>query len=139
VGWMYWSYKDWGDPTTQGQGSGAQSMFRNDAELSSVKQAKLAILERPYPQAIAGVPQFYGFDEDNGVFTMRYSTTLASGKKAPKGLQTSIHVPLLHYPDGYQVNVQGGRVVSPAGAKTLLIEAEDDASYVGIRVARDAR
>lgn len=138
VGWMYWSYKDWGDPTTQGQGSGAQSMFRIDAELSSVKKAKLAILQRPYPQAIAGVPQFYGFDEDNGVFTMRYSTTLASGRAAPKGLQTSIHVPALHYPNGYQVSVQGGHVMSPGGAKTLLIEADKGAPYVGVRISRNA-
>ncbi len=135
VGWTYWSYKNWGDPTTQAQGSGAQSMFRNDAELNSVKQAKLAILERPYPQAIAGVPLAYGFDEKTRVFTLRYSTQLASGKTAPKGLQTKIHIPTLHYPDGYKVAVQGGRVVSPAKAKTLLIEADQGAASVDVRVS----
>jgi endoglycosylceramidase len=114
-------------------------MFKNDAELSSVKLAKLAILERPFPQAIAGVPQAFGFDEKAGVFTLKYSTTLASGRAAPKGLQTRIHIPALHYPDGYQVFVQGGRVVSSAKAKTLLIEADPGTSNVELSVSKKAK
>src|ERR1700739_3911891 len=51
TGWMVWHYKNWGDPTTQAQGSGAQSLFRSDRDFGSVKQAKLEILERPYPSA----------------------------------------------------------------------------------------
>lgn len=104
-----------------------------------MKQGKLAILERPYPQAIAGVPQFYGFDESTGVFTMRYSTTLASGRKAPRGLQNRIHVPSLHFPHGYQAEVRGGRVVSSPGAKTLLIESDDSQPVVNIRITRSAQ
>lgn len=139
VGWTYWSYKNWGDPTTQAQGSGAQSMFINDADLSSVKLAKLAILERPYPQAIAGVPLEYGFDAKTRVFSFKYSTKLASGRATPKGLQTRIHIPMQHYPDGYQVSVQGGRVVSPANARMLLIEAESGASNIELSVSEKAK
>lgn len=139
VGWTYWSYKNWGDPTTQAQGSGAQSMFKNDEDLASVKLPKLAILERPYPQAIAGVPLSYGFEEDTRVFQLKYATQLASGRPAPKGLQTKIHIPLLHYPDGYEVKVQGGRVVSPAKAKTLLIEASPGAATVELSVSPPPR
>lgn len=139
VGWTYWSYKNWGDPTTQAQGSGAQSMFKKDDDLSSVKQAKLAILERPYPQAIAGVPLSYGFDESSRVFTLKYTTRLASGRPSPKGLQTKIHIPRQHYPNGYRVTVQGGQVVSAANAILLLIEANQDAPLVEVTVSASAR
>ncbi|MCX7072220.1 MAG: cellulase family glycosylhydrolase [Gammaproteobacteria bacterium] len=134
VGWMYWSYKDWGDPTTQGQGTGAQSMFQRDTDLASVKRAKLMALERPFPQAIAGVPLDYGFDAASRRFTLRYSTTLASGRKAPRDAVTLIHVPALHYPDGYTVQVQGGRVVSAANARQLRVIADEAATQVTIRV-----
>lgn len=135
VGWTYWSYKNWGDPTTQAQGSGAQSMFRHDADLGSVKQEKLAILERPYPQAVAGVPLSFGFDTVTRVFSLKYSSTLASGKKAPSGLLTAIYVPALHFPKGYRVAVQGGRVVSNANVPILLIEANQDVKHVEVNVS----
>lgn len=134
VGWMYWSYKDWGDPTTQGQGTGAQSMFHRDADLGSAKLAKLKALERPFPQAIAGVPLAYGFDAASGRFTLRYSTTLASGLKAPAAAVTTVHVPALHYPDGYTVRVQGGAVISAANARQLQVRALDAAIQVTVIV-----
>lgn len=134
VGWMYWSYKDWGDPTTQGHGTGAQSMFRRDTDLESAKVAKLKALERPFPQAVAGVPLAYGFDAASGGFTLRYSTTLASGLKAPSTAVTVIHVPALHYPGGYAVRVQGGTVVSAANARQLHVRADDAATQVTVIV-----
>ncbi len=136
VGWMYWSYKDWGDPTTQGQGTGAQSMFHRDAELQSAKIDKLKALERPFPQAIAGVPLAYGFDAASGRFNLRYSTTLASGLKAPATAITTIHVPALHYPNGYAVRVQGGKVVSAANARQLQVQADDAATQVTVSVVQ---
>lgn len=135
VGWTYWSYKNWGDPTTQAQGSGAQSMFKDDADLDSVKRPKLEILERPYPQAIAGVPLAFHFDTQSpAAFTLSYSTTLASGKAAPKGLRSKIYVPALQFPNGYQVSVQGAHVVSAANATMLLLEADAGASRVELSV-----
>src|SRR3546814_18351043 len=38
IGWQYWHYKNWADPTTQSQGSGAQGLFNDDADLSTVKK-----------------------------------------------------------------------------------------------------
>lgn len=134
VGWMYWSYKDWGDPTTQGQGTGAQSMFRHDQDLASVKIAKLMALERPFPQAIAGVPLAWGFDAASRRFSLRYSTTLASGRKAAAAAITDIHVPTLHYPHGYAVRVEGGTVRSAANARRLQIVADPLATEVIVSV-----
>ncbi len=132
--WMVWSYKNWGDPTTQAQGSGAQSLFARDNDLGSAKQAKLAILERPYPQAVAGTPQDFAYDPANGSFTLGYSTTLPDGSAAGAGRLTEIYVPALHYPAGYAVQVSGGRVVSAANAAILKIAAEAGAHAVRVRV-----
>jgi endoglycosylceramidase len=134
TGWMVWSYKNWADPTTQAQGSGAQSLFARDTELASVKPAKLAVLERPYPQAVAGTPLSYGFDPRTRAFSLEYRTVLPGGGSAA-GLVTDIYVPALHYPQGYTVQVDGGHVVSEAGAAHLLIVADDGADGVTVSLA----
>lgn len=135
VGWAFWSYKNWGDPTTQAQGSGAQSMFKSDAELSSVKMDKLAILQRPYPQMVSGVPLSFSFDEQNRVFSLKYSTVMTSGWRAPKDMLTQIYIPKLHFPHGYQVKVQGGYVTSAPNASTLLIAADAGQAQVEVAVS----
>ena len=136
--WMVWSYKNWGDPTTQAQGSGAQSLFVRDDDLGSAKQAKLAILERPYPQAIAGTPRSFGYDEAGKVFSLSYSTRLPSGTAAAAGLVTEIYVPALHYPAGYAVQVLGGHVISEANAAHLRIVADTGATAVTVKVTAPA-
>ncbi|PTU30942.1 cellulase family glycosylhydrolase [Stenotrophobium rhamnosiphilum] len=135
VGWTYWSYKNWGDPTTQAQGSGAQSIFTSDVDFNSAKNAKLSILERPYPQAVAGVPIAFNFDAAERVFTLTYSTTMLTGIASPTAVLTQIYVPTLHFPRGYVVDIQGGRVVSEANAARLLIAAEAGADQVEVRIS----
>ena len=48
MGWTHWAYKLWNDPTTA---DGDQGLFRDDADLRSVKRAKLRRLVRTYAQA----------------------------------------------------------------------------------------
>jgi endoglycosylceramidase len=133
TGWTYWSYKNWADPTTQAQGSGAQSIFRSDTDLGSAKQVKLEILERPYPQAIAGTPQAFGYDPAANSFSLRYAPVLPDGSVAA-GRETEIFVPALHYPRGYLARVQGGHVVSAAGAAQLRVVADPGAHLVTVKV-----
>jgi endoglycosylceramidase len=87
-------------------------------ELGSLDPAKAAVLARTYPVAVAGTPTHFGFDARTGIFHMKYT---ASGGPAP----TVISVPTaIHYPDGYQVRVKGGGVVtSAAGAQQLTVTA----------------
>jgi endoglycosylceramidase len=94
-------------------------------ELRALDPAKAAVLARTYPVAVAGRPIRFDFDARTGIFHMRYT---ASGGPAP----TVISVPTaIHYPNGYQVKIQGGGVVTSApGAQRLTITAPAGAKVI---------
>lgn len=128
IGWQYWHYKNWGDPTTQSQTSGAQGMFTDDEDLSTVKLDKLRILERTYPQATAGIPVALSFDPDTAEFNYQYTPRAAS---AP----TEIYVPVaLHYPQGYLVAVSGATITSAPNAPRLVLQNTAGATEVNVTV-----
>jgi endoglycosylceramidase len=110
-GWVYWHYKEWGDPTTESQDSGGQGLFANDADLRTAKRAKLARLEVPYVRAWAGRP----------VSTSVLGASLVATYSAdPRTGLTEIWVPTT----SYSVRVQGpAKVVSKPGSKVLLVRA----------------
>ncbi|MGH8454460.1 MAG: cellulase family glycosylhydrolase [Nevskiales bacterium] len=131
VGWQYWHYKNWSDPTTQSQGSGAQSLFTDDDDLGTVKLDKLRILERSYPQATAGVPLALSFDPDTAEFSYRF--TPRASATAP----TEIYVPVaLHYPQGYLATVSGATVTSAPNATRLVLANNAGATEVSVTVTR---
>ncbi len=128
IGWQYWQYKNFNDPTTESQGSGSQSLFADDTDLGSAKIGKLKLLSRTYPQATAGIPKALSFDPDSAAFEYRYTPRAARGS-------TEIFVPVaLHYPQGYRVEVTGARVTSAANAALLTLENETGAIEVVVRV-----
>ncbi|NNM52819.1 MAG: cellulase family glycosylhydrolase [Pseudomonadales bacterium] len=124
MGWDYWAYKGFNDPTGA---AGTEGLFAQDDNLSSVNQGKLSLLSRTYPQATAGIPQSLSFDPNSGAFSYTYTVQSAS---AP----TQIFVPTIHYPNGYRVSVSGGTVISVANASTLLIRNNPGASTVQISI-----
>ncbi len=130
VGWQYWQYKNFNDPTTESQGSGSQSLFADDTDLSTVKVDKLKLLERTYPQATAGIPVALSFNPDTAEFSYRYTPRAASGP-------TEIYVPVaLHYPQGYTVQVTGATVQSVPNAPRLLLANSPGATEVTVTVTR---
>ncbi len=130
IGWQYWHYKNWSDPTTQSQQSNQQSLFDDDTDLSTVKLEKLKLLSRPYPQATAGIPAALEFNPETGEFTFRYAPRAAS---AP----TEIFVPVaLHYPNGYSLELTGARSLSPANAARVNLEALPGVAEVTVRISR---
>ena len=64
VGWAYWSWKYYGDPT----GSAAESLVMADGRLRSTA----SVLSRAYPQAVAGTPLRFSFSPQTDVFDMAY-------------------------------------------------------------------
>lgn len=128
-GWLYWGYTN-----------EAGSLVHNTnlpPTGDNVSQAILSTLAQPYPQVIAGIPNSWSFA--NGVFSFSYSTTTAEGAGVfDPGSQTRISIPDVQFPNGYQVSVTGGEVVSADNASVLVIESGAGAHTISVTVTRVA-
>ena len=102
VGWLYWQYKTYRDPTTSAatEGPDAESIVTPGG---SVKAAKARALARPYPMRIAGRRARWRYGAADGRFTL--------GWTAARGADTVVAVPRLAYPHGFTVRAHGVRVV----------------------------
>ncbi|MCV7385467.1 cellulase family glycosylhydrolase [Mycolicibacter longobardus] len=121
-GWLFWDYNNVliGDMAQSPAGDNVAT----DAVLT---------LAAPYPQAVAGVPGNWSFTD--GTFAFSYSTAMADGSgQFAAGAHTEISVPTSIYPDGYQVEVTGGNVVSAANAPVLVIASDGGANTVTVKV-----
>lgn len=125
MGWTHWAYKYWHDPTTADT---SQGLFRDDTRFSTVKTAKVRTLVRTYAQATAGIPLAMHFSTETGAFRFRYRPDRSI--TAP----TEIFVSPLHYPHGYRVVVDHGRVVQRS-TRHLAVRATSD-RVVTVRVVR---
>jgi endoglycosylceramidase len=138
VGWQEWQYCGCSDPTTQA-GPGSTEALVIDPEKppsgDNVKQQKLAVLSRPYPQAVAGTPKSYSYDTSANRFSLDYSTARAGGGGFTPGAQTEVFVPPVHYPSGYDVDVQGAAIASAPGARLLRVAACPGAATVSVAVS----
>lgn len=126
AGWMHWAYKGWGDPTTADP---AQGLFHDDADLASTKP-KVRALVRSYPQATCGTPRSLSFDPATGAFDYTYVAGQCGGQP------TEVFVSPLHYPHGYDVQVDGGAPAGTAAHHRLLVRAAPGAE---VRVRITAR
>lgn len=127
--WQYWHYKGWHDPTSEDPTGAVQSLFRTDTDLGSVKLDKLKMLERAYPMATAGTPIALSFDVSTA--KLKYTFTPKATANAP----TELHMPRIHYPNGYKVAVTGGIVTSAPGARTLIVEGLPGANTVVVEAS----
>lgn len=129
VGWTYWHYGSWSDPTGN---PAAEGMFAGDLQRpESLKQPKADVLIRTYPQAIAGTPVSFSFDPASKAFTLVYDADPAID--AP----TEIFIPVArHYGGHYTVSVEGPASVTSLPDAPLLTLAGTGAGRVTVRVAR---
>ena len=133
VGWQQWAYFN-EDPCCERPQEGVIIDPGKPPSPTNVKQAKLDVSVRPYPQVVAGTPQSYGFDRQSKLFELEYSTARAGGGTLAPGLLTEVDVPPRQYPRGYRARVEGGRIVSETGARTLQIVACPGAESVSVTV-----
>jgi endoglycosylceramidase len=138
IGWSEWAYSSQGDTTTTASPPSVESLVYNPEDPpvgSNVNTGNLDILAEPYPQEISGTPDSYSFD--NGTFQFSYSTEEADGLGSfPTGSQTTISVPTVEFPDGYQVMVTGGEVVSAPNAADLVIASNAGANTITVTVSQ---
>jgi endoglycosylceramidase len=126
VGWHEWHYCGCDDPTTTGSGD-KQAIVLDPAEPpagDNLKQPTLDLITRPYPQAVAGTPESWSFDEDTRAFELKYRTARAGGNGSfGRRAVTEIAVPRRRYGDGYSATVKGGALSTKPGAAVLRVRA----------------
>jgi endoglycosylceramidase len=133
ISWQWWHYCGCADPTTSGPGD-TQALVhdpRKPPRADNVFRDKLTLLERPYPQAVAGTPVRYRFNRDSRRFELVFTKRRAAGRGRFRRGLTDVFVPKLHYPGGYRARVGGARVVSRRNAQHLVLR--------GLRRARRIR
>lgn len=117
MSWMEWAYNELG-------------MLDMDTEI-------LKTLAAPYPQLTSGTPESWSFA--NGRFDFSYTTAKADSSGVfPAGSPTTIAVPAIAFPNGYQVDIIGGQVVSAPNAPELVISSDDGATSVHVVVTGPA-
>ena len=119
LGWAYWSWKYYSDPT----GSTSEPLARPNGTLYPIAPT----LTRIYPQAIAGVPLTINYHLGDGRFELLYAP---SHTNTP----TVVFVPGTQYPHGYCTSVKGGTISSPPGDPHLQVAANASASTVSVFV-----
>lgn len=106
VGWVYWSWKYYGDPT----GSTAESLVMANGRL----KATARVLSRTYPEAVAGRPISFDYSPNTDVFHLAYAPNHRIHTP------TVVFVPTqIHYSRGYCAKVSGGHVTSAPGSDLL--------------------
>jgi endoglycosylceramidase len=121
VGWIYWSWKYYGDPT----GSSAEGLVMSDGRLRTTALA----LSQPYPQAVAGRPIAFRYSSQTDTFSLTYAPNHRI--HAP----TVIFVPTeIHYPKGYCSKVSGGRITSTPGSDLLDVQNARSGRLVEVSV-----
>lgn len=121
VGWLYWSWKFYADPT----GSRAEALVMADGRLRSTAR----VLSRTYPEAVAGTPTSVSFDPATGAFELSYVPDRRI--QAP----TVVFVPTaVHYPTGYCARANGATITSAPGSSLLTLRDEPGAAVVQVTV-----
>jgi endoglycosylceramidase len=135
-GWTEYAYTGENDITSTSPNGQALVLDPNQPPVGdNVDTAKLATLAEPYPQLVSGTPNSWSFDPTTTTFQLSYSTERADGDGSfGTGAQTTISVPAIEYPNGYQVSVTGGQVVSAPNAPELVIASSGGANTVTVTV-----
>lgn len=121
LGWAYWSWKYYNDPT----GSSKEGLAAPDGRLYQQAPA----LDQSYPQAVSGTVDIYLYQYINGDLYLSYDTDPTV--KGP----TLIHISRRERGHGgYCVSSNGAQVISAPNAPTLQIANPTTASHLVVAV-----
>jgi endoglycosylceramidase len=123
VPWTFWAYNE--------NIAGDMSLPVGE---TPVNEAVVGALVRPHPRAVAGTPLFHEYDQATRSLQFVYTTTRAAGGSWPSGTLSEFQVASRTYPEGYEVEVLGGRVTSASDAEVLTVEADPGAGSVTVNV-----
>lgn len=135
MSWAEWAYSGVGDITGSPDTEGVVVDPALPPVGDNVNMGNLLVLASPYPQLVSGTPKSWSFT--NGTFSFDYSTAKFDGSGTfADGALTTISVPEVEFPFGYQVTVTGGQVVSAANAARLVIASDAGATTVSVVVTQ---
>lgn len=136
VSWQNWTYYN-------AQSGGAPVVQRSKSIIikplkpptpDNVRQSKLDALARPYPRLVAGTPERFQFDPATRSFELVYATEAVNGGHLPPGLKTEVFIPPRQYPDGYDLEVEGAKLVGSDVPNTVRLLAKPKAAHISVRV-----
>ncbi|MHA3020700.1 cellulase family glycosylhydrolase [Mycobacterium sp. BMJ-28] len=134
LSWTEWSYANTGYRGIDGTVEWLVDDPRKPLIGDNVNSTNLVILTRPYAQVVAGTPTAMSLGE-NGVFHFSYTTTRADGHgRFATGSRTILSVPSAHYPNGYDVTIEGGHAVSARNAPKLVIVSDGAATSISVTI-----
>jgi endoglycosylceramidase len=121
VGWVYWSWRYYSDPT----GSGAESLVMRNGRL----RPTVRVLSQTYPEAVAGRPTGIASDPTTGAFRLRYIPDHSVHAS------TVIFVPMgVHFLTGYCASITGGKLVARANGELLEVQNGARSQFVSVTV-----
>jgi endoglycosylceramidase len=121
VGWAYWSWKYYDDPT----GSADEALVMENGRLRQTAR----VLAQTYPEAIAGLPTTVANTDSSATFRLVYAPN--HHIRAP----TVIFVPTkLDDTNGYCARVSGGTVTSSPDSELLRVRNAKRSTSVRVTV-----
>ena len=97
--------------------------------------ATVGAIVQPHPVAVAGTPESLDYNPGSKDLAFSFATKRVAGGTFPDGTVTSFQMPAMTYPDGYQVDVNGGHVTSEPGDPHLTVVADAGATCVSVATA----
>ena len=135
MGWVQWAYT--GNDKTSSSPNPPRRWFSTPAQPPTGANVNTAEAPRCSPRRIRRWSRARRSRARSGrhAFRLCYSTERPDrgGRFAP-GAQTMVSVPAIEYPNGYQVSVKGGQVVSAPNAPLLAVAADAGADTVDVAV-----
>jgi endoglycosylceramidase len=136
ISWTNWAYSGVGEITSSASPRDQSLVY--DPALppvgANLNASNLRVLSKPYPQVISGTPQGWT-NGDDGSFQFGYSTARVDGiGDFAAGSQSTISTPAVQYPNGYDVTVTGGHIVSAPNSARLVIASDAGATAVRVTV-----
>jgi endoglycosylceramidase len=123
LSWAFWAAMQLNDPTG---GQAYEGLLDQTTRQPYPNQARA--MSVPYAWATAGTPGAQSFYRPAQTYRYRYTPSFRI--HAP----TEIEIPPYTYPLGYNVQVSGARVTSPADAALLVLSADRHARTVSVTV-----
>jgi endoglycosylceramidase len=133
MSWQYWAYFG-RDPCCARPEEGLVWDPAKPPAGGNLKEDKLAVLERPYPRAVAGTPERFRFENRARAFELVYTTSAPGAESLSPDAETEIYVPDRHYGSGYRTEVSGARIASGSGERVFRLVNLPEADRVVARV-----